>query len=131
MKHIPALDGLRGLAIALVLLFHSLHPAFRWGNVGVDVFFVLSGFLITRLLLEEQERTGTIAWRRFIQRRLWRLAPALGVFLAVYLVVAPLAWPNHPHLRDAAWAAIYFSDYSQALLGQPDYLLHTWSFSVE
>jgi peptidoglycan/LPS O-acetylase OafA/YrhL len=97
----------------------------------VDVFFVLSGFLITRLLLEEQERTGTIAWRRFIQRRLWRLAPALGVFLAVYLVVAPLAWPNHPHLRDAAWAAIYFSDYSQALLGQPDYLIHTWSLSVE
>jgi peptidoglycan/LPS O-acetylase OafA/YrhL len=82
----PALDGLRAVAITLVVGFHLLgHPA--GGYMGVDLFFVLSGFLITTLLLEEWARFGSISFGRFYLRRALRLFPALWVFLAVSLVV--------------------------------------------
>src|SRR5690242_1364940 len=81
----PALDGLRGAAILGVLAFHT-HHLFGWsvlrgGNIGVDIFFVLSGFLITALLLEEWEGTRTIAIKRFYWRRALRLLPALLLLL--------------------------------------------------
>src|SRR5687767_8090708 len=79
------LDGLRGVAILAVMTYHS--GLGRGGYLGVDVFFALSGFLITTLLLEEHAATGTIAFGRFYARRALRLLPALLVFLAVWLAV--------------------------------------------
>ena len=82
LHHIPALDGLRGVAVAGVLAFHVGH--LTGGFLGVDLFFVLSGYLITSLLVLEWAATGTISLRGFWSRRARRLLPAL---LAVLLVV--------------------------------------------
>ena len=85
----PAVDGLRAIAIASVVGVH----AFRWpanGGLGVDLFFVISGFLITTLLLEERWRTNRVALGAFYVRRAYRLVPALVVMLAVYLTVTAL-----------------------------------------
>lgn len=81
MKRVPALDGLRGIAILLVLLMHGWRV--RGGLLGVDLFFVLSGFLITGLLLSEHERTGAVSLRGFYRRRVKRLGPALAFMLLV------------------------------------------------
>jgi peptidoglycan/LPS O-acetylase OafA/YrhL len=80
----PALDGIRGGAVVLVMLNHT--GALRWGFVGVDVFFALSGFLITTLLFEERQRHGRISLRAFYQRRARRLIPGLVLLLAAYTV---------------------------------------------
>lgn len=82
----PALDGLRGLAVLLVVVYHVGLPL-HGGGVGVDVFFVLSGFLITMLLLTERDRTGTIAFGAFYARRARRLLPALLLMLALFMVI--------------------------------------------
>lgn len=126
MTYRPELDGLRGIAALLVVLFHCRVPGFGGGFLGVDVFFVLSGFLITSLLLAEHSRTGSIALGRFYWRRALRLYPPLLLLLAAYLALAPLAWPGHQHGRDALLAGLYLSDYVRT-----DYLLHTWSLAVE
>lgn len=85
----PALDGLRGVAIAAVALFHyPTHRVFMGGLFGVGVFFVLSGFLVTPILGEEHERTGTVRWGRFYRKRAWRLVPGLLAFVVVFLVLA-------------------------------------------
>jgi peptidoglycan/LPS O-acetylase OafA/YrhL len=85
------LDGLRGIAIVLVMLTHtSVLPN---GYVGVDLFFALSGFLITTLLYEEWDRAGTISLTRFYKRRARRLLPALGVLIMVALVVDLVVYP--------------------------------------
>ena len=75
--YVPALDGVRGLAVMAVLAFHGGMPWARGGFLGVDAFFVLSGYLITSLLLAEWERTGRIALGTFWGRRARRLLPAL------------------------------------------------------
>ena len=67
-EHVGALDGMRGIAVLLVILFHLRVPGFRAGFVGVDIFFVLSGFLITSLLLEEVRRTGRVSLPGFVER---------------------------------------------------------------
>jgi peptidoglycan/LPS O-acetylase OafA/YrhL len=86
------LDGLRGVAILMVMLFHfpATRTWFPGGSLGVDLFFVLSGFLITTLLLEERSRTGRISLPAFFQRRARRLFPALAAFLVVFSAVALL-----------------------------------------
>src|SRR6476661_2266178 len=90
IRHIPALDGLRGLAVAGVLLFHGGHLV--GGYLGVDLFFVLSGYLITSLLLAETGRTGTVNLGGFWARRARRLLPALcGVLVGVALYSAVFA----------------------------------------
>ncbi len=95
-KHVPALDGLRGLAILLVIAHHQLIPfSVKGGFLGVDLFFVLSGFLITTLLVTEFETTKTISFRNFYARRALRLGPALLVYLVVCLVVT-----YHSHLME-------------------------------
>ena len=134
MQHNPALDGIRAIAVLAVIAFHAKVPGLLGGFVGVDVFFVLSGYLITRLLVDEHGRTGAIDCAGFYVHRLLRLTPALLLMLAVYLVAAPFVWPQTPmpaHLQDAGLAASYVSDYAQAFWSRPRFLVHTWSLSVE
>jgi peptidoglycan/LPS O-acetylase OafA/YrhL len=85
LGHRPVLDGLRGIAILLVMLTHT--NVLPNGYVGVDLFFALSGFLITTLLYEEWDRTGGISLKRFYGRRARRLLPALGLMIVIALVV--------------------------------------------
>src|SRR3954453_7511133 len=93
LKHEPALDGLRGAAVAGVLVFHGGH--LTGGFLGVDAFFVLSGFLITSLLLTEVRSTGHVGLAHFWIRRARRLLPALAmVLVAVALYAAFVAQPE-------------------------------------
>jgi peptidoglycan/LPS O-acetylase OafA/YrhL len=134
MLHNPALDGIRALAVLMVVGFHAIAPGASGGYLGVDVFFVLSGFLITTLLVDEVDRTGTIRLRYFYLRRFLRLTPALVLMLIAYLLLAPLAWPNtafHTDVRDVLISTFYLSDYASAFWSQPFYLRHTWSLAVE
>ncbi|WKD48615.1 acyltransferase family protein [Microbulbifer spongiae] len=124
-SYFPHLDGLRAIAIAMVVLFHAGVPGFSGGFVGVDIFFVLSGYLVTRSLQREPKLL------EFYKKRARRLMPALSLMLMVYLLVFYSIRPNYPHLRDAAIAFFYLSDYAAAYGDIPDYLKHTWSLSVE
>ncbi len=93
LRHVPALDGLRGVAVAGVLLFHADH--LMGGFLGVDLFFTLSGFLITTILLQEATRTGAIRLGAFWARRARRLLPALlALLLAVAVYAAVWARPD-------------------------------------
>ena len=140
--HLDQLDVLRGLAVLAVVAFHARLPWSSGGFVGVDVFFVLSGFLITRLLVVELEATGTIALRAFEARRVRRLWPALALVVVATLVLgvmlwSPLEWRGLR--RDAAAGATYLANISFALrnvayFDQPleeGPLLHLWSLGVE
>ena len=97
---IPALDGIRALAVALVLADHGGIPGVPGGFIGVDVFFVLSGFLITSLLLDELGRTGAIDLPGFWVRRARRLLPALIVMVMAVVVLREL-FPSERHHRCA------------------------------
>lgn len=99
MQYRPELDGLRAIAVVLVVLFHA-DGQVSGGFIGVDLFFVLSAFLITSLLASEWGESGVIDLKRFCWRRFLRLMPALLLLLATYLVVAPFVWPGHNHPRD-------------------------------
>jgi len=131
MRYNPAMDGVRAVAVLLVMLFHARAPYFEGGYLGVDVFFVLSGFLITSLLLAEHDRTGSIHVGYFYLRRLLRLTPALLLLVVAYVLVAPLLWPESPHALHALVAALYLADYGVAFWGVPEQLSHTWSLAVE
>jgi peptidoglycan/LPS O-acetylase OafA/YrhL len=140
LTHQPALDGLRGLAVAGVLLFHGGH--LTGGYLGVDAFFVLSGFLITSLLLAESRTRGRVVLGAFWARRARRLLPALGcVLLFVGLYAAVLAKPTElATIRGDAlatiayvanWRAIATSHDYWALFRSPSPLDHAWSLSIE
>ncbi|MET3652544.1 acyltransferase family protein [Dyella japonica] len=136
------IEGLRALAIALVVGAHAGIPWLAGGFVGVDVFFVLSGFLITGLLLRELENTGSIAFGDFYLRRLRRLMPALILMIVVTSLVAAVVLAPGEQLQQpsaAAMAALWASNIYYALV-QMDYFapgtdsnlfLHTWSLGVE
>ncbi len=142
LGRIPALDGIRAVGIGLVLLFHG---GFSWaggGFFGVDVFFVLSGFLITGLLVSEFGQNGGIGLGRFWGHRVRRLVPALlALLVAVALYGAFLAPPDTlGQLRgDAIATLLYGNNWHQVAGGQgyfaalntPRPLLHTWSLSIE
>nr|WP_245606863.1 acyltransferase [Simplicispira psychrophila] len=128
----PALDGLRGVAIVLVLLSHAHVPLFNGAFFGVDLFFVLSGFLITSLLLIEHQAHGRLQYWRFYRRRFFRLMPALALFLLAYCLLAPLLWPGLDDVyQDALVSILYLADYGIAFFDSPETLLHMWSLSVE
>lgn len=130
----PALDGIRALAALTVAVYHARFPGLPGGFFGVDVFFVLSGYLITRLLLDEQARSGGLRLDRFIVRRVRRLLPALLLMLLVYLLAAPWLFPDvafAKHLRDAFLSAIYVVNYAAALGAGVSVLGHVWSLAVE
>ncbi len=133
--HIPQLDGVRGFAVAAIMVFHSQLPLLSGLFVSLDLFFVLSGYLITRLLAREFGRNGTISFRHFYMRRALRLGPALLLFLSVVAVASLLLldeegrWRN---LREVLFALFYFSNWARAFDIHPPLLLgHTWSLSVE
>jgi peptidoglycan/LPS O-acetylase OafA/YrhL len=144
MPHLRALDGLRGIAVLAVVAFHFAPETFPGGFLGVDVFFVLSGFLITSLLVTERERSGRIALGAFWVRRARRLLPALLlVLLAVGLYGVVVAQPFEAgRLRDDGFAALgYFANWHFISSGQsyiadfvgvgPSPLRHTWSLAIE
>ena len=134
------IEGLRGVAILLVVLFHARVPALAGGFVGVDVFFVLSGFFITGLLVRERETSGDVGLGEFYGRRALRLLPALLVVLVATLVLvftlyAPI--DRAPIAGTARAVALHASNVEFALTAR-DYfgsrdnpLLHTWSLAVE
>ncbi|WP_181408238.1 acyltransferase family protein [Pararhizobium mangrovi] len=127
----PALDGVRALAALVVVGFHARWFATLGGFIGVDVFFVLSGFLITSLLRMETERTGTLSLGVFWFRRLARLWPALLVVCVAVVLAAPLFWPSANLLHEILLPTFYVSDYSKALFASPDIMQHSWSLAVE
>ncbi|MBI1845232.1 MAG: acyltransferase, partial [Actinobacteria bacterium] len=138
----PALDGLRGLAVFAVLAYHGGISGARGGFLGVDVFFVLSGYLITALLVQEWGQTGRIDIRAFWVRRVKRLMPAL-IMLAVAMVgwLFLLAEPaERSGLRLDILASLgYVANWRFVVSGQsyfaqfanPSPLRHTWSLAVE
>lgn len=132
MSYSPALDGLRSIAILLVLFFHAQVPGLPGANVGVDVFFVLSGYLITRILLAELNSTGNIDLRRFYLQRLLRLTPPLILLLLLYAAVAPQLWPDYYfHARDLVAVLIYQADLALVFGMGPDKMAHAWSLGIE
>lgn len=136
------LQGLRGLAIALVCLAHAEIPYFSGGYIGVDVFFVLSGYLITGILLKELQQDNQVNFAAFYARRLKRLLPALIVMLVVIFVISILLLSgvearaqNASSVFAATWTSnLFFTfleiDYFDELSGR-DLFLHTWSLGVE
>ena len=130
MKRIPSLDGLRAISIAAVVVGHiakARHSTALWGaygNTGVRIFFVISGFLITKLMLAEHERTNDISLRDFYIRRAYRILPAALVFIAVAVVID---WKQMTWLHVGA-AVFYLADYDFAV---PWIFGHLWSLSVE
>ncbi len=132
---IAQLDGLRGIAILSVMIFHCGVPLFRGGFIGVDIFFVLSGYLISTLLVREFDRSQRIDFRAFYTRRVLRLAPALVVLLAAYCLASLLvldADRARSNGIDSLIALFYLSNWARAFgLHPPDYLGHTWSLSIE
>ena len=132
MPYSPALDGLRAVAILLVLVFHAGVPTLPGANVGVDVFFVLSGYLITRLLLAEHVSSGKLDLRRFYRQRLWRLTPPLLLLLSLYALLAPVLWPDYYfHVRDWVVVLIYQADLALVFGMGPLKMLHAWSLGIE
>jgi peptidoglycan/LPS O-acetylase OafA/YrhL len=139
MQYVPALDGVRAIAIFLVMLSHVAVPGFAGGGMGVDVFFVLSGFLITTLLMEEMDAKGRINVLHFYARRLLRLYPALLLMLLIYAVFFHILRHVLPHAeqlesaKDITLAALYLTDYAIAFGFQSknSLLAHTWSLAVE
>ena len=137
----PALDGIRAIAVAAVLLYHAELAAFQGGFLGVDVFFALSGFLITRLLVDEFRSSGTISLKDFYVRRARRLLPALlAVILFVVVATAILVQDAaHKTREDAVAALVYLSNWwfiisEQSYFetwGRPPLLQHLWSLAIE
>ena len=141
MPHLAGLDGIRGLSALAVLLFHAGVSWLPGGFLGVDVFFIVSGYLITALLLAERKRDGSISLAQFWQRRARRLLPALLLILFATTLYAAIQLREDllSHLREAAGALIYVTNWDLILreisywdlFERPSQLRHLWSLAVE
>ena len=144
--YIPALDGMRGVAVLLVVLYHHPLRVATAGFIGVDVFFVLSGYLICGLLLREYEITGKISLLRFYMRRALRLMPALWAFVLVVITVVwcresillrpaqkgPYTGTLQQTLDSALYTVLYVVNWMRALKGDgASWFHHAWSLAVE
>ena len=138
----PALDSVRALAVVVVVLFHAEVAGFGGGFLGVSVFFTLSGYLITSLLVAEHERSGAVDIGAFYARRVRRLAPA--ALICVALVLAAGGWWSASQRASlpldavaalghvANWRfALSDHSYAELFLGDPSPLAHFWSLAVE
>ncbi len=141
LSYSPGLDGLRALAVSAVLLYHADLPFLRGGFLGVEVFFVVSGYLITALLLAEWRQKGRIGLKDFWLRRARRLLPALYVLVVASLAFSVVFLPGEvAGLREDAVAAVgYVTNWFLILsqesyfesVGRPSLLGHLWSLAVE
>lgn len=141
LAYLPALDGLRALAVIAVLFYHAAAAWLPGGFLGVEVFFVISGYLITSLLLAEWNANGSIDFKSFWLRRARRLLPAALLLVVTSLGVAAVVLPDElAGLRDDALAAFTYvtnwyliadnQSYFEAV-GRPSLLRHLWSLAVE
>ena len=140
-ERVAALDGLRGFALIAVLAYHVAPGVFPAGFLGVDIFFVLSGFLLTTLLLGEQELTGSIDRAAYALRRVRRIAPALLALRAALVVVVPIAAPADAHrlpgdiasslLGVTNWHLIRDGSSYFSAFGRPSFVRHLWSIAIE
>src|SRR6201993_3123758 len=138
----PDIEGMRAVAVGLVVLYHGFHVPFTGGFVGVDVFFVISGFLITNLLLQEKTRSGRISIARFYARRVRRILPA-ATLVVLATVFATFYWlgfiAGDQIADDAKWTTVFMANIHFGLLGvdylgsqlPPSPLEHMWSLGVE
>ncbi|MFC5003629.1 acyltransferase family protein [Dactylosporangium cerinum] len=142
LRHLPPLDGLRAVALCAVLVVHGMPAWLPGGFLGVDVFFVLSGFLITSLLLREAEVTGRVSLGGFWLRRVRRLLPALALLVLTVVLAAAYLLPGQEPgaLRTDAVAALTYWANWRMVLRDGDYftataaaspLQHTWSLAIE
>src|SRR5919199_244159 len=141
LPYLPGLDGLRAFAVIAVLLYHAGLPWMSGGFLGVEVFFVISGYLITALLLAEWRKRGRVDLKAFWLRRARRLLPALYLLIAVALAYAVVFLPGEvAGLRKDAVAAFgYVTNWYLVLdqksyfetVGRPSMLQHLWSLAVE
>ena len=140
MKRIPQIQALRAVAAVLVVIYHA--KVTSGGYIGVDIFYVISGFLITGLLLRELDGTGSLALKAFYLRRVKRLLPASFFVLFVTAIVAWTVYPTtlrHGLGKDIAAAGAYVSNYLfalwqmdyQNLNATPPVVIHYWSLAVE
>ncbi|SHJ84834.1 Acyltransferase family protein [Tessaracoccus bendigoensis DSM 12906] len=140
-SYVPSLDGLRTIAVGLVIAFHLSVPRLGLGFAGVDVFFVLSGYLITSGLLRDTQLYGRPQFAKFWQRRFKRLLPAATLVLLGVLTYATFFIPLFRRTaasEDVAWTALYLANWhfmgSNSYFssdGTPSLLLHMWSLAVE
>jgi peptidoglycan/LPS O-acetylase OafA/YrhL len=135
-KRIPELDGIRGIGICAVFFLHV--GAIQGGFIGVDIFFTLSGFLITSILLSEYKHTGKVSLRRFYYRRALRLFPALAVLLLVCAAWGQFEnlYPNATNSQALSATSFYYANWFLAArwIGAPPPLgplSHAWSLSIE
>ena len=147
LRYRPEIDGLRAIAVVAVILYHAQitifgYQPFRGGFIGVDIFFVISGYLITSIILKELVTTGTFSFKHFYERRIRRILPAL---LFVMLVSFPFAWMyllpssfvdfSKSILYSLGFSSNFYFHYSNQQYGAESGLLkpflHTWSLSVE
>ncbi|MCB9382057.1 MAG: acyltransferase [Acidimicrobiaceae bacterium] len=140
VPYLPGLDGLRGIAVVAVMLYHANHDWISGGFLGVEVFFVISGYLITLLLLAEHEKSGRVNLGQFWLRRARRLLPALFVMMAIVAVYMTAFYPiaRERTRGDFLGGIFYVSNWYQLWVGQgytageafvP--LRHLWSLAVE
>jgi peptidoglycan/LPS O-acetylase OafA/YrhL len=140
-RRLPGLDGLRGIAVLAVVIYHAEASLLVGGFLGVDVFFVLSGFLITTLLIDELTQTNTVDRARFYLRRIRRLMPALFLVLFFSVLVSGLFVLDAAYhvRRDLPWAITFVLNWSYLFFEQsyfvnisrPPLLQHLWSLSIE
>ena len=146
MKYRPEIDGLRAIAVGAVILYHAQinifgHQPFKGGFIGVDIFFVISGYLITSIILKELNTTGSFSFKNFYERRIRRILPAL---LFVMLASLPFAWfyllPDQIfHFSNSIVYSLgfisnlffHFSGNAYFGVAETKPLLHTWSLSIE
>jgi peptidoglycan/LPS O-acetylase OafA/YrhL len=136
------IEGMRAVAVVLVLLYHGFHAPFTGGFVGVDVFFVISGFLITNLLLHEKAQNASVSIARFYARRIRRILPA-ATLVVLTTVFATYYWlgfiAGNQIAGDAKWTAVFAANIHFGLIGTdylgsqlpPSPLQHMWSLGVE
>lgn len=140
-RYIPAIDGLRAISVIAVLMYHLTLPWWPGGFLGVDLFFVISGYVITRLILDSIERSSALDLRKFYRSRIRRLFPAL-IFMVVTTTLFIGVWAPEtvrrfvsdlPYLFTGVmnWALVAREQDYFATIGRPPLLQHTWSLAVE